>query len=136
CRMRPCKPLSVVLSLLSIAALPALASPSGVVISGFQVRGPAGGNDEYIELRNTSGGNVDISGWKLQGCGSASPGTAGTRATVAAGVTLTAGQYYLFTNNGSAGYSGSVTGDATYSTGFTDFTTTNFSGVQLLDITN
>jgi predicted extracellular nuclease len=134
--MRPCKPLSVVLSFLSIAAFPALASPSGVVISSFQVRGPAGGNDEYIELRNTSGGNVDISAWKLQGCGSASPGTAGTRATVAAGVTLTAGQYYLFTNNGSGGYSGSVVGDATYATGFTDFSASNYSGVQLLDTVN
>jgi predicted extracellular nuclease len=114
----------------------AFASPSGVVISGFQVRGPAGGNDEYIELRNTSAGNVDISGWKLQGCGSTSPGTAGTRATVAAGTTLTAGQYYLFTNNGSAGYSGSVVGDATYATGFTDFSATNYSGVQLIDAAN
>jgi len=129
------KPLSVI-SLLVFFAAPAFASPSGVVISGFQVRGPAGGNDEYIELRNTSAGAVDISGWKLQGCGSASPGTAGTRATVAAGVTLTAGQYYLFTNNGSAGYSGSVVGDATYATGFTDFSASNYSGVQLLDTAN
>ena len=124
------------LSMLFAAALPAFASPSGVTISGFQVRGPAGGNDEYIELRNTSGGNVDISGWKLQGCGSTSPGTAGTRATVAAGVTLTSGQYYLFTNNASGGYSGSVVGDATYATGFTDFSATNFSGVQLIDAAN
>jgi predicted extracellular nuclease len=107
-----------------------------MVISGFQVRGPAGGNDEYVELRNTSSGNVDISGWKLQGCGSGSPGTAGTRATIAAGTTLTPGQYYLLTNNGSGGYSGSVSGDATYGTGFTDFSATNYSGIQLLDTTS
>src|SRR5215831_17519545 len=103
----------------------AIASPSGVVISGFQVRGPAGGNDEYVELRNTSGGVVDISGWKVQGCGSTSPGTAGTRATVAAGVALQPGQYYLFANNASGGYSGSVAADATYATGFTDFSASN-----------
>jgi hypothetical protein len=44
-------------------AFSAAASPSGVVISGFQLRGAARGNDEYIELRNTSAVNVDISGW-------------------------------------------------------------------------
>jgi len=50
-----------------LTASHAIASPSGVVISGFQVRGPAGGNDEYVEIRNTSGGDVSISGWKLEG---------------------------------------------------------------------
>jgi predicted extracellular nuclease len=113
-------------------ALPALASPSGVVISGFQVRGPNGGNDEYVELRNTATASVDISGWKLQGCQSGSPGTAGTRATIGS-VTLASGQYYLFTNSGSSGYSGSVSGDQTYSTGFSDFSASNYSGIQLVD---
>ena len=97
---------------------------------------PAGGNDEYVELRNTSTGSVDISGWKLQGCASASPGTAGTRATVPAGVTLLPGQYYLFANNASGGYSGGVAADATYATGFTDFSASNYSGIQLIDAAN
>jgi predicted extracellular nuclease len=109
----------------------ALASPSGVVISGFQVRGPAGGNDEYVEIRNTSAGNADISGWKLQGCAS-SGGNASNRVTVGSGIVLTPGQYYLFANTASAGYSGSVAPDATYGTGFTDFGS-NQSGIQLVD---
>jgi predicted extracellular nuclease len=116
----------------SICAASAAASPSGIVISGFQVRGPAGGNDEYVEIRNTSTSTVSIAGWKLQGCASASPGTASTRATVGS-VSLAPGQYYLFVNNGSAGYSGSVPGDATYGTGFTDFSSSNFAGIQLLN---
>ena len=114
----------------------AFASPSGVVISGFQVRGPAGGNDEYIEIRNTGAGNVDISGWRLQGCAAASPGNASNRATVSAEVVLAPGQYYLFTNSASGGYSGSVPGDATYGTGVTDFLATNFPGIQLVDTSN
>lgn len=119
-----------------LTVTPAIASPNGVVISGFQVRGSAGGNDEYVEIRNTSGATVSISGWKLQGCASGTPGTASTRATVDAGVSLGPGQYYLFVNNASAGYSGSVAGDATYGTGITDFAANNFAGIQLLDAGN
>jgi len=63
-----------VLSVLCILGVPAWASPSGVEITGFQVRGPAGGNDEYVEIRNLGASNVDISGWQLQGCASGSPG--------------------------------------------------------------
>ncbi len=123
-------------TILVLAASPALAAPNGLVISGFQVRGPVGGNDEYIELRNTSSSSVDISGWKVQGCASGTPGAASTRATVADNIVLTAGQYYLFTNNGSSGYSGTVAGDQTYGTGITDFSGTNFAGIQLLDASN
>ncbi len=58
---------AVVLGLvLSLAALlfslaPALASPNGVVISELRTRGPAGGNDEFVEggeemLRLINGG--------------------------------------------------------------------------------
>ena len=74
--------LSGVLSVLCVLGVPAWASPSGVVITGFQVRGPAGGNDEYVEIRNLGASNVNISGWRLQGCASASPGTASNRATI------------------------------------------------------
>ena len=95
----------------------ALASPSGVVISEFRFRGPTGGNDEFVELFNTSGVPVSIAGWKLQGCASAS-GLPSDRATVPAGTTLAAGQHYLFTN--SSGYSGTVAGDTTYGTGISD----------------
>src|SRR5688572_9222804 len=82
-----------------------------VVISEFRARGPAGGNDEFIELRNISAAPVAIGGFVLQGCQSGTPGTPSNRATVPAGVTLAPSQAYLFTNsNATGGYSGTVTG--------------------------
>jgi len=111
---------AAVLAVALIWSCTAFASISGVVISEFRFRGPAGGNDEYVELVNAGGGPVDISGWKLQGC-SSTTGAASDRATVPAGVVLQAGEHYLFVNNNaSGGYSGSVAGDRTYGTGFTD----------------
>ena len=127
--------LYAVLSVPCLLGAPAWASPSGVVISGFQARGPAGGNDEYVEIRNLGASPVNISGWKLQGCASASPGTASNRATIGS-VSLAPGQYYLFTNNAAGGYSGSVPGDLGYGTGVTDFSASNFAGIQLLDVSN
>jgi uncharacterized protein len=101
-------------------AAPALTSSNGVVISEFRFRGPVGGNDEYVELMNTGSGPVSIGSWQLQGC-SSTTGTASSRATVPAGVTLQAGEHYLFVNNNATGgYSGSVPGDLGYGTGFTD----------------
>jgi uncharacterized protein len=91
----------------------ALASPNGVVISEFQFRG-VDGNDEFVELLNTSTGTVNIGGWRLQGCAAGS-GAATARVTVPAGVTLAAGQRYLFAHQ-----LGSVTGDATYAIGISD----------------
>jgi uncharacterized protein len=122
--------------LLALANVCAFASPSGVVISAFQLRGPAGGNDEFVEIRNTSAGNVEISNWKLQGCAAGS-GAASARATVPAGIFLRPGQHYLFVNTGSQGYSNAaVPGDATYTVGFTDFAANNLSGIQLVDAAN
>ncbi len=130
---------AVVLGLvLSFAALlfslaPALASPNGVVISELRTRGPAGGNDEFVELFNTSTNDVDISGYRLQGCAT-SGGAASNRTTVPAGTVLEPGDHYLFTNSASGGYSGTVPGDQAYSTGFTDFAAgTNQSGARLMD---
>ncbi|HSS81060.1 MAG TPA: lamin tail domain-containing protein [Gaiellaceae bacterium] len=109
-------------------AAPALTSSNGVVISEFRFRGPAGGNDEFVELMNAGSGPVDIGAWALQGC-SSTTGAASTRATVPAGVTLQAGEHYLFTNNNATGpYSGSVPGDRTYATGFSDGT-----GARIVD---
>jgi hypothetical protein len=101
-------------------AAPALTSSNGVVISEFRFRGPVGGNDEYVELMNAGSGPVSIAGWQLQGCASGT-GAASSRVTVPAGVTLQAGEHYLFVNNNATGgYSGSVPGDLGYGTGFTD----------------
>lgn len=105
---------------------------SGVVISQFAVRGPIGGNDEFVELFNPTTGPIAIGGWTLQGCANGSPGTASVRATVPAGTVLAAGQYYLFANTAASGYSLGVTPDVTYSTGFTDFSATGFSGIRLV----
>ena len=91
-------------------------SPNGVVVSEFQFRGPTGGNDEFVELLNTSSAPVDISGWRLQGCAGAS-GAASNRATVPAGITLGPGQHYLFGN--SAGSYASIA-DTTYAVGISD----------------
>ena len=119
--MRPSRlVLGLILLLASVAgAAPAVASSNGVVISEFRFRGPAGGNDEFVELVNAGASAVDISGWRLQGCSSGA-GTASARATVPAGISLSPGQHYLFTNSASGGYSGTVPGDMTYGTGFTD----------------
>ncbi len=98
------------------AALPALASD--LTISNFRVRGPAGGNDEFVELHNGSGTAIDLGGYAL--LGSNDTGTTGTRANLPAGTAIAPGCYLLLTNAGSNGYSGSVSGDVTYKSGVTD----------------
>jgi hypothetical protein len=91
---------------------------AGVVISEFRTRGPNGGLDEFIELYNKSGNAIDISGWKIKASNNA--GAVGTRITIPANTTLPAHGYYLVTNAGSLGYSGSVVGNQTYATGISD----------------
>ena len=112
------------------------APPNEIVISEFRTRGPAGGNDEFVEIRNRSAGPVDISGWRLQGCASGTPGNPSNRATVGDDVLLAPGASYLFANDASGGYSGTVEPDATYGTGFTDFAATNFAGIRFVDTAN
>ncbi|MGH2791511.1 MAG: endonuclease/exonuclease/phosphatase family protein [Actinomycetota bacterium] len=107
---------ALIAGLLGLA--PATASPNGLVVSEFRFRGPSGGNDEFVELLNTSGVDVDISGYKFIGCSATGP--TGTRATVPAGVTLEPGEHYLFTNTAASGYSGTVPGDTNYTTGVSD----------------
>ena len=115
--MRRLLPAAAVLAALTFAA-PAAASPTGIVISEFRFRGPAGGNDEFVELRNTTAAPVAIGGYRLFGC--TATGTPSSRATVPAGVELPAGGSYLFTNSGSSGYTGEALGDTTYGTGIAD----------------
>ena len=67
------------------AALLAVASVTGaqaadLSISQFRVRGPAGGNDEFIELFNGGRQALDLSGYKLNA--SNASGTTGTRLTL------------------------------------------------------
>jgi hypothetical protein len=104
---------------------------SDVVISEFRVRGPNGGNDEFVELYNASAAAVNIGGWKING--SNSGGATSTRATVLAGTVLSPGCHFLVTNSGTSGgpYSGPVAGNQTYSTGITDD-----GGIALLNSSN
>ena len=89
------------------------------MISEFRVRGPVGGNDEFVELYNLSSSPVDISGWKIKGSNNAA-GTS-VRLTVQAGTVLNPGCHFLATNSNIGGpYSGSVPGDQRYGTGITD----------------
>jgi len=82
-----------------LAPATAASAASDIVISEFRTRGPVGGNDEFVEIRNKSASPVPIGGLALQGCASGTPGTASNRATVPAGVTLAPGQAYLFANS-------------------------------------
>lgn len=111
-------------------ALPpaASASTSGVVISEARFGGPSGGNDEFIELVNSSAAPVSIGGWHLQGCAAGS-GAASDRTVVPAGTTLPAGGRYLFANSSASGYSGTATPDRTYTTGFSP---SEQSGVRIV----
>jgi uncharacterized protein len=109
------------------------AADDPVVISEFRTRGPAGGNDEFVELRNRSAAPVEISDWLLQGCAAGAPGNPSNRATVPVGIVLAPGQSYLFANNAAGGYSGAVEPDQTYVTGITDFAPANFAGIRLVD---
>lgn len=87
-------------------------------ISQFRVRGPAGGNDEFVELVNTSSSALDVSGYGLSAPNAS--GTTGVRATLSGGTVIQPGCYLLLTNGASGGYSGSVSGDVVYKTGVTD----------------
>ncbi len=84
---------------------PAFASGSGVVISQLQNAGQTKSTDEFVELANTSGADIPVSGWALQyRAASATNGsdcTKGwiTKSTVSAG-SIPAGGHYLFAATG------------------------------------
>ena len=108
--------LVTVLSAMSISTMPTLSarSASGVVISEFRFRGPASGNDEFVELFNAGTAPVDITGWTLRA--STNTGATFLRATIVAPTTINPGCFYLMTNATlSGGYSGSVPGNLTFS---------------------
>ncbi|QNK00431.1 lamin tail domain-containing protein [Dyella telluris] len=94
------------------------AQAADLSISQFRVRGPAGGNDEFVELFNSGTKALDLSGYKFNA--SNASGTTGTRLTLPSGTSIASGCFLLLTNGASGGYSGNVAGDVKYSTGVTD----------------
>jgi uncharacterized protein (TIGR03437 family) len=84
-----------------------------LVISEFRTRGPAGASDEFIEVYNLSGNVVAAGGLKMRG--SSSGGTITTKLTLNANTMIPGHGHFLATN--SAGYSGSVIADQTYTSG-------------------
>src|SRR5687768_13986951 len=77
---------------------------TNVVISEFRVRGPQGGNEEFVELYNLSGAPVAIGGWNIRGSNNAAG--VSIRETITAGTILQPGCHYLLTNAAASGYSG------------------------------
>ena len=113
---------------------PAQAQSTTIVISEFRTRGPAGANDEFVELTNISAAAVDISGYTMRGSNNAA--TVSIRATVPASTSLPPGGHYLIVNDQTTGtneYSlggypaggtnaapTGATGNLTFVTGITD----------------
>ena len=97
-------------------------SGPGIVISELRFSGPNGVSDEFIELYNASSADIEIGGWQVRVSGSQSTANA-LRTTIPASdkSLVRPGCYYLITfTAGPGGYSGAVTGDHTYGTGFAD----------------
>src|SRR5205807_5209473 len=81
--------------------------------------GPNGASDEFLELYNDSDTPIDVSGWKIRGS-SNSGVTITNKLTINASTSIPARGHFLATNNSANGYSGSVAGDQTYSSGIAD----------------
>jgi hypothetical protein len=84
-----------------------------LLISEFRTRGPAGASDEFVEIYNNSDTPISIGGLKIRG--SSSTATITTRLTINASATIPAHGHFLAVN--SSGYSGSVSGDQTFTSG-------------------
>jgi hypothetical protein len=102
-----------------------------LVISEFRFNGPAGTNDEFIELYNTTNSPIIVSAFDGSGGFTvAAPNTSGvltTLATIPTGATIPARGHYLIANNSPGGYSlsdyggtGSAAPDATYTADIPD----------------
>lgn len=89
---------------------------TAVVISELAGAGPAGGDDDFVELRNDGSASADIGGWQVFRCtatGRLRPNT--LQLTVPPGTVLAPGQTWVA---GSAGFSGRA--DATWATPLAD----------------
>jgi hypothetical protein len=92
-----------------------LAASTTLVIHEFRTRGPNGGFDEFIEVRNISGGGISLNGWNV--IASNGSGLQEVRANLP-NVVLGAGCSWLLGNSQPTGYTGAV--DQPYAIGITD----------------
>ncbi|MCS7131387.1 MAG: S8 family serine peptidase, partial [Hadesarchaea archaeon] len=108
-----------------------------VVISEFATRGPGGAYDEFIELYNPTGNDVEIGGWNLNyytGTRWDHP-TVGIIATFPQGAKIPAYGFYLWGNLN--GYTGAIAPDhATAYAGLADGTAGSPRGIRLRDASN
>lgn len=103
-------------SLLAVTQSTSLqAASTTLVIHEFRTRGPNGGFDEFIEIRNVSGGGISLNGWNV--IASNGSGLQEVRANLP-NVVLGAGCSWLLGNSQPSGYTGPV--DQTYAIGITD----------------
>jgi len=96
------------------------AGPGDVVISEFRTRGNGSNqaNDEFIELYNVTGGQIDISGLEIWASNGNNPPATSRRLTIPANTFLAPGQHYLAAHGG---YSNTnVLPDQTYGTAVAD----------------
>ena len=112
------------------ALLGACAAHAQLVISEFRVRGPAGGNDEFIEIYNASGANHAAAAAVTDGSADgyaivASDGT--MRCVIPNGKVIPGRGHFLCVNSAAygmdnypAGNGTTATGDATYMAGIAD----------------
>jgi hypothetical protein len=94
------------LAWMAVLAVPVTGSAQ-VVISEFRCRGPAGGNDEFVEIYNAGTETVDVGGWRLM---AATPRNGGPAGDDPPGDHDAPRTFLLFVNKASGGYSGAVAG--------------------------
>ncbi|MEW5851037.1 MAG: Calx-beta domain-containing protein [Myxococcota bacterium] len=80
-----------------------------LVISEVRTRGSSGTGDEFVEIYNNTGSDIDISGYQLQLSDNA--GMVITTAVVTGGTILPARRHFLF---GGTGYDDAVTADQSF----------------------
>ncbi len=101
---------------------------SAVRISEIADSGPAGDDDEFVELANYGTEPVNLSGWSLTRCEATGRGNAGHQVADLGDVTLRPGEVYLATDDGAPAALRELA-DATYRTGLAQ----NASGMYLRD---
>lgn len=73
---------------------------TGAIVSEFRFRGAAGPTDEYVELYNTLGSPLDISGWSIQTNSGTAAAPVFQTGTVPANTLIPALGHFLFTGSG------------------------------------